>query len=262
MARGSHDNKGRSAGGSCALLSCEVCCKEIPQSEALNAEAADYIYHFCGPACFARFNAARSPDRGETNVYQARLRCESAPEIGCGLRAKPLLNDLERVPGIREAWLNRAGNLIAVVRTATGSGRDGADPALAVFRTHRIAIKALHGERFANALNDFASRSGWHRSAEVDRLSEEEARIIAARLVARLRTRAALPELRAKALEAAIAEACAHELIRNPTQSAAARKRRLASAALAVARERLEAPAYAAFADAVRLGHRPLPDES
>jgi len=198
---------------------------------------------------------------GKFSVFKVRLRCEAAPKIGCGVRAKPVLQDLERVPGLREAWLSRDGNLIAVVRAVTGSRTKGTDPALAAFRKHRIAVETLRGKRLANALKDFASQSGWHRGAEVDRLSEEEARIIAARLVARLRARAALPQLRARALEAAIAEACAHELIRNPTQSAAARKRRLASAVLAAARERLDAPAYAAFADAVRLGHRSLPQE-
>ena len=213
--------KGRSAEGSRALPSCEVCCK----------------------------------------VFRVRPQCEAAPKMGCGLRAKPVLQDLERLPGVREAWLNRAGNLIAVARTATGSGREGVNPALAVFRKHRIAVEALRGAESAKALSDFASRSGWYRSADVDRLSDEEARIIAARLVARLCTRAALPELQVNVLEMAVAEACAHELIRNPTQSPAERKRRLASAVLAAARTRLDALAYAAFADAVRLGHRPLSEE-
>jgi len=253
--------RAKPARGSGAPLSCEVCCNEIPRSEVLNAEAADYIYHFCGPSCFARFGAARVAERGEVAVFQVRLRCEAAQKIGCGLRAKPVLQDLERLPSIREAWLSRAGNLIAVIRTATGGGTKDADPALAVFRKHRISVQSLRGARFTKALNEFASRSGWHRAADVDQLSNEEARIIAARLVARLRARAALPEIGTRALEAAVAEACAHELIRNPTQSASARKRRLASAALAAARTRLDAPACAAFAEVVRLGHRPLPGE-
>ncbi|MCC7080442.1 MAG: hypothetical protein IT530_07210 [Burkholderiales bacterium] len=33
----------------------------MPQSEALIAEAADYVFHFCGPSCFARFGTARVP---------------------------------------------------------------------------------------------------------------------------------------------------------------------------------------------------------
>jgi hypothetical protein len=256
-----NDKRANPAARGSALLSCKVCCKEIPQSEALNAEAADYIYHFCGPSCFARFDAARVPERGEVTVFQVRLRCEAAQQIGCGLRAKPVLQDLECLPGVREAWLYRTGNLIAVVRTATGGGMKDLDPALAVLRKYRISVQVLRGARFVKAVNEFASRSEWLRSADVDHLSNEEARIIAARLVSRLRARAALPDIGARALEAAVAEACAHELIRNPTQSASARKRRLASAALAAARTRLDAPVSAAFADAVRLGHRPLPGE-
>src|SRR5713226_8107029 len=145
-----------------------------------------------------RFNAALVPDIGKISVFKVRLRCEAAPKIGCGVRAKPVLQDLECVPGIREAWLSRDGNLIAVVRAVTGRRTKGTDPARAAFRKHRIAVETLRGKRLANALKDFASQSGWHRAAEVDRLSEEEARIIAARLVARLRARAALPELRAR----------------------------------------------------------------
>lgn len=197
----------------------------------------------------------------EIAMYQVRLGCEAAPEIGCGLRAKPVLQDLERVPGIHEAWLSRAGNLIAVVRSVTESGNDEADPSVAVFRKHRITAEALRGALFAKALNDFASRFGWHRGTEVDRLSEEEAHIIAARLVGRLRSRASLPGLETITLEKAVAEACAHELIQNPEQSPAARKRRLAGAALGAARLLLNPSAFTAFTLAVRLGHRALSDE-
>lgn len=145
--------------GSSALLSCEVCCKEIPQSEALNAEAADYIYHFCGPSCFARFGTARVPERCEVTMFQVRLRCEAAQQIGCGLRAKPVLQDLGRLPSIREAWLSRAGNLIAVIRTATESRAKDADPALAVFRKHRIPVQPLRGARFTTARGNECGRA-------------------------------------------------------------------------------------------------------
>lgn len=77
---------------------------------------------------------------GEIFIFQVRLRCEAAPGIGCGLRAKPVLQDLERVQGIRESRLNRAGNLIAVVRTMAKRGTAGADAVLEVFRDHRMAV--------------------------------------------------------------------------------------------------------------------------
>src|SRR3984893_17865486 len=57
--------------------------------------------------------AALTPDR--ISVFKAPLVCPAAPQIGCGGASKPILLDLERQPGVFEAWLNRAGTLIAVV---------------------------------------------------------------------------------------------------------------------------------------------------
>ena len=34
------------------LISCEVCLKEIPISEAKNEEASDYVVYFCGLDCY------------------------------------------------------------------------------------------------------------------------------------------------------------------------------------------------------------------
>lgn len=39
------------------ILECEVCLKEIPVSEAKMAEADEYVYHFCGLDCYARWRA-------------------------------------------------------------------------------------------------------------------------------------------------------------------------------------------------------------
>jgi EAL domain-containing protein (putative c-di-GMP-specific phosphodiesterase class I) len=38
------------------LVSCCVCCKEIPLSAALTPEGAEYIGHFCGTECLQRFS--------------------------------------------------------------------------------------------------------------------------------------------------------------------------------------------------------------
>ncbi len=34
-------------------VSCEVCLKEVPLSEAKNFEAEDYVAHFCGLDCYS-----------------------------------------------------------------------------------------------------------------------------------------------------------------------------------------------------------------
>lgn len=37
-------------------VSCEICLKEIPASEAQNAEASDYVAHFCGLDCYDKWS--------------------------------------------------------------------------------------------------------------------------------------------------------------------------------------------------------------
>src|SRR5437763_16553129 len=49
------------------------------------------------------------------SVFRAPLVCPAAPQIGCGSASKPILLDLEKQPGVLEAWLNRAGTISAVV---------------------------------------------------------------------------------------------------------------------------------------------------
>jgi len=38
-------------------IACEICLKEIPRSEALNAQAEDYVVHFCGLDCYRAWAA-------------------------------------------------------------------------------------------------------------------------------------------------------------------------------------------------------------
>ena len=38
-----------------AFVPCDVCRKEVPQSEAIIPEAADYVAHFCGLECYAQW---------------------------------------------------------------------------------------------------------------------------------------------------------------------------------------------------------------
>lgn len=45
------------APASTPLLTCAVCKQQIPADEAMSEEAADYVFHLCGPACFAEWQA-------------------------------------------------------------------------------------------------------------------------------------------------------------------------------------------------------------
>lgn len=54
-----------------------------------------------------------NPRADRVSLFQVPLTCEAAPQIGCGRMSKPILLELERDPGIREAWLNRTGTVVA-----------------------------------------------------------------------------------------------------------------------------------------------------
>jgi hypothetical protein len=41
-------------------VSCEVCLKEVPKSEAAMAEARDYVAYFCGLECYQKWMAQRA----------------------------------------------------------------------------------------------------------------------------------------------------------------------------------------------------------
>ena len=38
-------------------ISCEVCLKEVPISEAKVVEAVDYVAHFCGLVCYEKWKS-------------------------------------------------------------------------------------------------------------------------------------------------------------------------------------------------------------
>ena len=37
------------------LIACDICLKEIPASGAKNEETSDYVLHFCGIDCYAKW---------------------------------------------------------------------------------------------------------------------------------------------------------------------------------------------------------------
>jgi hypothetical protein len=45
------------------IVECEICLREIPISEAKMDEAADYVHHFCGLECYARWRAQEPKEK-------------------------------------------------------------------------------------------------------------------------------------------------------------------------------------------------------
>ncbi len=106
--------------------------------------------------------------------YDVPLVCGAAPAIGCGSRAKPLLMELEQPIAIKEAWLNRAGTIVAIVWSGPARTEEVGKP---VFERHEIQYRERGDDR--KTTGSFRSEGTWLRGAEVDRLSLEEAREIA-----------------------------------------------------------------------------------
>src|SRR5258708_6159592 len=106
--------------------------------------------------------------------YDVPLVCGAAPAIGCGSRAKPLLMELEQRTAIKEAWLNRAGTIVAIVWSGPARTEEVAKP---VFERHEIQYRERGDDR--KTTGSFRSQGTWLRGAEVDRLSLEEAQEIA-----------------------------------------------------------------------------------
>jgi len=153
-------------------------------------------------ASAAENKSAATPDR--ISVFKAPLICPAAPQIGCGSASKPILVDLERQPGVLEAWLNRAGTRVAVVWKPDAGAAARQKVVAELKEDHLIE---LDGKPREETVTDFLAGKQWYHGADVDRLSDEEAGIIAARLVRRLQAKTPLSQDKAEQLERTLADA-------------------------------------------------------
>src|SRR5215472_10466459 len=97
-----------------------------------------------------------SADKKIITFYDVALVCGAAPAIGCGSRAKPLLIDLEQQSAIEEAWLNRAGTIVAIVWSGPIDTVEVAKP---IFERHEVQYK----ERRDNLPTSLRKEEGWFR---------------------------------------------------------------------------------------------------
>jgi copper chaperone CopZ len=155
-----------------------------------------------GKTAQQQLNQERGISMDRISLFEVSLQCPAAPQIGCGTASKPILLQLEQEPGVTEAWLNRAGTEIAVVwkhEAETAARRN-------VAAKLTDDAKEVQGEARDEAVKSFLSGKGWYRGADVDRLSEEEAGIIAARLIRRVKAKTPLPKEKAQELQRDLAE--------------------------------------------------------
>jgi len=137
---------------------------------------------------------------GRVSFYAVPLACPAAPQIGCGSRSKPILLELEQQPAVAEAWLDRSGTRMAVVWKPEAKRKRRASALETVSKREGFSARELSGTVRKEALKDFLSGHGWFQSSDVDRLSEEEAGVVAARLVRRINATVPLSADKAEAL--------------------------------------------------------------
>jgi len=187
------------------------------------------------------------------SVFRAPLVCPAAPRIGCGSASKPILLDLERQAGVLEAWLNRAGTIIAVVWKPESNAETRRNVATELKEDHAVKMQ---GKSRDEAVKDFLSGKGWYRGADVDRLSEEEAGVIAARFVRRVQAKTALAKDKADGLERDLTGAIRKQL----TGECSAPDQKQPSCE-DVAGKYLDQEQLKILREAIEKGARPLPNE-
>ena len=136
-----------------------------------------------------------SPER--VSFFEVPLECGAAEGLGCGSAAKPILTELTGSSEIADARINYAGTVLAVVWKEPAAQKDGDVEAL--FDRNRSSAAVLRGDAREKALKQYRS-DRWYAAADVDRLSEQEARVIASRLVNRAKPALGAPPERLAAL--------------------------------------------------------------
>ena len=208
-------------------------------------------------------NEGRSRVQPETiSLFQVPWQCPAAPEIACGGLAKPVLLELEQNTGIAEAWINRAGTVLAVV----GSDRNR-EARTKTVRTllreifEKDVATELQGEARTTELASFRSDAPWYRGAQVDALSIEEADIIAARLVHRIEAKVALSEDKTRLLTVSFADILKARFIRSSDAPRTGDQKPRDEQLRDIARAQLGTAGVSAFDEALAKGERPAPGE-
>lgn len=54
-------------------VACEICLKEVPESEAAMSEARDYVMYFCGLDCYEKWQQRRDAPEPEATEAEIQL---------------------------------------------------------------------------------------------------------------------------------------------------------------------------------------------
>lgn len=126
-----------------------------------------------------------SANNKDVSFYEAPLVCHAAPSIGCGSKAKFLLVDLEKYnDAVEGAWLNKTGTIVAVKWNTQIKEERKIEIIKTVSTNHEIDLTTLAQPEATNYAKTFPNNSEWYKGKEVDKLSIEEAAIIAKNTIA------------------------------------------------------------------------------
>jgi hypothetical protein len=199
--------------------------------------------------------ATRTLNLNPVSFYKVPLVCPAAPQIGCGSASKPLLLELEHSDIVSEAWLNRAGTMMAVVWSEQSKPRERAKTLKAILKQRKMTAKEVTGDAKQQAVKDFQSENDWYRGADVDRLSEEEAGVIANRWIGRFREKIVLTDEKAKTLREAFTTQLKRQLTGQTTREETREEM------LKIARQHLDEKDVAVLVEAFGSGFRPKKGE-
>jgi hypothetical protein len=219
------------------------------------------IYPYSLSGANAMQNGGQGPSSDNVAFYKVPLECHAAPGIGCGSLSKPVLLDLESKPTVEEAWLDRQGKTLAIIWKEGTAPAERAVVVVAIRQAHNLPAEDLTGGARDTALASFRSGGGWHRGADVDRLSEEEAGIIADRLV--LRVAANVPTISPKAelLRPIMADIIRDCLVGSPDPSSAQCRATFSADLITIVGDHLSGAETHALREAAKAGFRPLDGE-
>ncbi len=117
------------------------------------------------------------------SFYNVLLVCNAVTSIGCGSRSKPVLLDLEKQPEISQAWLSRKGTSIAVVWNPDAKSTQRKIAINKVFTANNINATEASNKKYRTNLNSFNIPNQWLQGNDVNKLSKEEADVIAGQLI-------------------------------------------------------------------------------
>lgn len=197
---------------------------------------------------------------GRVRFLSIPLCCPAAPGLGCGIAAKPVLGSIATMSSVRRVWLNRAGTTLAVEWQDLPRPAN-IDTVVAHAASHGMRASVLHDDAYDAARSSLGVPGEWVEQADLDRLSAQEARVIAQRLARRLDAKRPLDEVTRTRLTEALKGAAARVLFGPPTPVDSVLFERLTSALRDAARSVLDSDVLDDFEAALALGHRPVADE-